>query len=104
MHGAPSKSTAQLPLAEKGKKRNTGAPGQPRLTGRKTGHCTCKQGPLQKHSQLNHTTVRSCKKKKISRKINLTIELMNKRRCKILLSTIVRQSWPGDNYNVSLMR
>ena len=69
MHGAPSKSTAQLPLAEKGKRRYTGAPGQPRLTGRKTGHCTCKQGPLQKHSQLNHTTVRSCKKKKMSRKL-----------------------------------
>jgi len=37
MHGAQSNSTAQLPLAEKGKRRETGVPGQPRLTGRKTG-------------------------------------------------------------------
>ena len=58
------KSTAKLLLAGKGKRRDTGAPvGQPRLTARKTGHCTCKQGPLQKHSQLNQTTIRSCKKK-----------------------------------------
>jgi len=89
-------------LAEKGKKRESGAPASPDWQVVKQDNWTCKQGPVQKHSQLHHSTVRSRKKKKMSRKINLSIELMNKRRCKILLLTIVRQSWPGDNYNVSL--
>ena len=59
MHGAPSKATVQLPLA--------------------TTTELEKQSPTQKHSQLNHSTVRSRTKKKMSRKINLSIELMNKR-------------------------
>ena len=70
----------------------------------KQNNWTGKQGPVQKHSQLNHSTVRSRKKKKMSRKINLSIDLMNKRRCKILLLIIIRQSWPDDNYSASLKR
>jgi len=60
MHGAPSKPTVQLPLAHQ-------AIHDWQVV--KQDNWTGKQGPLQKHSQLNHTTVRSCKKKKMSRKL-----------------------------------
>ena len=68
MHGAPSKSTAQLSLAERKREGKPAHPASHDWQVVKQDNWTGKQGPVQKHRHLNHTTIRSRKKKNMSSK------------------------------------